>query len=90
MSILNKFELRAKQAIETDPRISVMNIEIKKDDCNFQKKLMWRLIFTFYCPCGNYVTEFLFLPDLWKSRFDQTLRYLRAHIGSHLVQDGFL
>lgn len=96
---LDKFELRAKAALEHDPRIKVLALNIRQPTPAELSEVMdqivrptiermpWWLIFRIACPCGNTVQEVIPLRDLWKSKFDKHLSWLREHI--HVV-DGIL
>lgn len=86
---MNKFEQRAKQAIQAGG-VEVLDVVIEKKDSFGGRGKYQTLTFTFHCPCGANQREQLLLQDLWKSRFDRTTNFLRSHIRQHLAEEGLL
>lgn len=96
MQISNeKFIDRSKLAL-VDAGVKVLDIFIEKEIGNertFSGERRYNrdiLFFKFMCPCGEVRREAVFLPDLWKSKFDQVTNCLRKNIYQHLKEEGLL
>lgn len=93
---MNKYEGQLKAAIESDPRVNVTRLQVrrtmKSDGFSAKRVKDLLLLFEFICPCGGTRMEMFSIPLKWKQ--PEEMAKLKTNLAKytikHLEDEGLL
>ena len=94
----SEYEKKLWAAIQRDPRIKVLNLNVKRLT-RIDRDAMWIkmipssdpfLVFKFLCPCGDTRTEIFRMPLDWKKNIGYWENELAETMFQHLKEEGLI